>query len=367
MINRVFSWALACSLMSAGSAIGQTVPGPMDDSPLTQGWAPSKWGADDTAGSSNHTKNPENVKRAIGAIKEFKVITIGKFYHSEAPAFGPRSWNMTIPGTPTGGPFGKNALVYHDELITTELGQIQTQFDGPGHIGVNTSKGMFFYNGRLAHEAYEHGAGGRVVGLGPLGVENVGANGFVCRVVVLDAVAYRKSQGAIPPDAEMLPIPDATDSLGIVTAADVEGILKMQDVADIAPGDCVALHTGQGNSWSNDRYKEMSSEERKAARDLFAMGEPGFGISACEYFAERDIALTMGDTSANDAQPFGEKGNDYAVPCHTEMQTRRGIWNLENVDTKSLVEAGVKEGAFIWAPLKMIGATGSPGNPVVIY
>jgi hypothetical protein len=27
-------------------------------------------------------------------------------------------------------------LSYHDELVTTEIGQIQTQFDGPGHISV---------------------------------------------------------------------------------------------------------------------------------------------------------------------------------------------------------------------------------------
>jgi len=25
------------------------------------------------------------------------------------------------------------------------------------------------------------------------------------------------------------------------------------------------------------------------------------------------------------------------------------------------------EGAFIWAPLRIIGATGSPGNPMVLY
>jgi len=25
------------------------------------------------------------------------------------------------------------------------------------------------------------------------------------------------------------------------------------------------------------------------------------------------------------------------------------------------------EGAFIWAPLRIIGATGSPGNPIVLY
>ena len=116
----------------------------------------------------------------------------------------------------------------------------------------------------------------------------------------------------------------------------MQAIVKVQDLAEIGAGDCVALHTGQGNSWSNDRYKSMTADQRKAARDLFAEGEPGFGLSACEYMASRDIALTMGDTSANDAQPSGEGGTDFAVPCHTEMQTRRGIWNLENVDTKSL-------------------------------
>jgi hypothetical protein len=27
----------------------------------------------------------------------------------------------------------------------------------------------------------------------------------------------------------------------------------------------------------------------------------------------------------------------------------------------------IMEGAFIWAPLRIIGATGSPGNPIVLY
>ena len=359
--------AVAAVCLGVGSAGAQTLKGNVDDKPLTENWAPSKWGADDKAGSSNHTKNPANIKRALSFVKQYKSITVGKYYHREAPAFGPRGWNMTIPGTPTGGPFGKNALVYHDELVYTEIGQIQTQFDGPGHIGVNTSKGPFFYNGRISWDSYERGAGGRVMGMGPLGVEHVGENGFVCRLVVLDAVAYKKSKGLIPAAAEMLPIPKDPKSPGIVTADDMAGMIKAQGVADIAPGDCVALHTGQGNTWGNGRYKSLTSEQRAAARAIFAQGEPGFGLSACEYMAQRDIALQMGDTSANDAQPFGEQGDGYAVPCHTEMMTRRGIWNLENVDTESLVKAGIKEGAFIWAPLRIIGATGSPGNPVVLY
>jgi kynurenine formamidase len=356
-----------CLVGLAALAVAQTLKGPVSDKPIDEKWAPTKWGATDRAGSANHTKSSANIARALTTIKQNKSITIGKYYHREAPAFGPRGWQMSIPGTPTGGPFGNNALIYHDELVTTEIGQIQTQFDGPGHIGVNTSKGPMMYNGVISWDAYEHGAGGRVVGMGPLGVEHVGELGFVCRLVVLDAVAYRKSKGQIAANAEMLPIPDKPGHAGIVTADDVRGMVQAQGLREISAGDCVALHTGQGNSWSNDRYKTMKPEERQAARDLFNKGEPGFGISACEYLASRDIALTMCDTSACDAQPSGEKGPDFAVPCHTEMQTRRGIWNLENVDTKSLVTNKIMEGAFIWAPLRIIGATGSPGNPMVLY
>lgn len=353
----------ALFVVSVGAG-AQAVPGPIDDSALS--WGPSKWGKDDRAGSANHTKNSTNIKRALAQIKQFKAVTIGKYYHREAPAFGPRSWNMTIPGTPTGGSFGKNALVYHDELVTTEIGQIQTQFDGPGHIGVNTSKGPMFYNGRISWDSYERGAGGRVLGMGPLGVEHVGELGFVCRIVVLDAVAYRKWEGKLSAGEEMLPIPKKDGDIGIVTGADIQGMLKQMGT-ELKPGDCVALHTGMGNTWSNDRYKTMTSEQRASARAMFAQGEPGFGTSACEYMASKDIALTMGDTSANDAQPGNEGEQGFAVPCHTNMQPRRGIWNLENVDTKTLIDAKVSTGAFVWAPLRIIGATGSPGNPVVLY
>ena len=210
-----------------GLVLAQALKGPVNDAPFTEKWWPSKWGADDKAGSANHTKNSANIKRALATIKEYKSVTIGKYYHREIPAFGARGWQLTIPGTPTGGPFGKNALVYHDDLVTAELGQIGTQFDGPGHIGVNTSKGPMMYNGRLTWDAYERGAGGRVMGMGPLGVEHVAELGFVCRLVVLDAVAYRKEQGKLPTSAETLPIPDSATSPGIVTADDVKGIMKM--------------------------------------------------------------------------------------------------------------------------------------------
>ena len=88
------------------------------------------------------------VLKAVKLVKRGKVATLGKVYQQDAPGFGTRGWRMTIPGLPTGGPFGPQKLIYNDEYLSTEIGQFGTQFDGPGHIGVITSKGMYFYNGR---------------------------------------------------------------------------------------------------------------------------------------------------------------------------------------------------------------------------
>ena len=352
-MNRIFALAMVVALCLFGAAAHAQI----DDKPLKENWAPTEWGPDDRVGAPNRT-TPEMVLNAIRLVKQGKVATLGKLYASDVPLFGPRMWSLTIPGTPTGGPFAKNNLVYHDEMVTTEIGQVSTQFDGPGHIGVRTSKGDFFYNGQMAAEAYTRGAGGRVIGMGGLGVEFVAEKGFVCRGVLLNAADYK---GMNP-----LPIPRATDSPGIVTADDVRGMLRKQGLSDISEGDCVFLYTGHGDLWSNAVWPTLSAEEKAQRRQMFNSGEPGFGISACEYFAERNIILTGGDTSANDAQPVGE-AEGYAVPCHTEMQTRRGIWNIENLDFTPLIRDGAYEFLFVWSPLKIVGATGSPGNPVALY
>ena len=352
--SRILALALIAAVWLCSVAVGNAQ---VSDKPFTEKWAPTEYGASDKAGSVNRT-TPAMVLKALRLVKQGKVATLGKLYHSSIPVFGARSWNMVIPGTPTGGPFGKNALVYHDEFVVTEIGQIGTQFDGPGHIGVRTSKGDFYYNGRMREQTYERGAGGRVVGMGDLGVEHVAEKGFVCRGVLLDAPAYR--------GVKRLPIPTTTNSPGIVTAADVRGMVSRQGLAELAEGDCVFLYTGHGDLWLNAEWRSLTDEERDRRRKEFTSGEPGFGISACEYFADRKVILTGGDTSANDAQPMGEHP-DFAVPCHTEMQTRRGIWNLENLEFTQLLKDKAYEFLFVWAPLRIVGGTGSPGNPIALY
>src|SRR5665648_1049453 len=60
-------------------------------------------GATDRAGSANHTKNPDNIKRALATVKQFKSITVGKYYHRDIPSVGERKWSMVLPGTPHAG------------------------------------------------------------------------------------------------------------------------------------------------------------------------------------------------------------------------------------------------------------------------
>lgn len=346
--DRSIGMALLLCLTASGAALAQNV----NDAPLTENWAPSEWGADDMAGSVNRT-TPEMVLGAVGLVKQGKVATLGKIYAGDAPAFGSRGWRMTVPGLPTGGPFGAHQLVYNDEYLATEIGQIGTQFDGPGHIGAITSEGMFFYNGRFIDKDPEIGA----YGLGPLGVEHVAEKGFVCRGVLLDAVAHNGGQLPIPTGAE--------DDPGIITDGDIEAMIEAQGIDPIGEGDCVFLYTGHGDLWHPDDWDKFDAAEKSERTAEFNAGEPGFGISACEYLAERKIILTGADTWAVEAVP-GENA-DKPFECHMQMQTRRGIWNIENLDLSQLVEDGAHEFLFVWAPLKMKGATGSPGNPVALY
>ena len=348
-MRRDFIFSMGAMLaLTAGMATAQ-----VNDAPLTEGWAPSEWGADDLVGSVNRT-TPEMVLKAVGLVKQGKVATLGKVYAGDAPAFGSRGWRMTIPGLPTGGPFGSHQLVYNDEYLATEIGQIGTQLDGPGHIGVITSEGMFFYNGRIL----ETDPGISAYGLGPLGVEHVAEIGFVCRGVLLNAVALRGGD---------LPIPVASDPSdpGIVTVEDIEAMVAEMGIDPIGEGDCVFLHTGHGDIWHPDDWNKFDAAEKAERTASFNAGEPGFGISACEYLAERGIILTGADTWSVEAVP-GENA-DKPFECHLQMQTRRGIWNIENLDLTQLVEDGVGEFLFVWSPLKMQGATGSPGNPVALY
>jgi kynurenine formamidase len=320
---RMFALGLLAGIVLFRSAFS----GSPDDTPIGPKWWPSEWGADDQKGAANRI-TPERVKGAAGLIWEGKIYQLGRLYEHGMPLPGKRHFSLTIPGSPTGGPDGKNGIVYHDELVSTELGQVGTQLDGLGHVGVRVGDDDRFYNG------FKRSEFGKPYGLEKLGIENVGV--FFMRGVLLD-VARKKGV-------------DALRVGEVITAKDLQDTARAQGVA-IGEGDIVLIRTGHGRLWMKDN-------------DAFAKGEPGIGMDAGRWLCERKIVLVGTDTWATEVVPAEDK--DRPFPVHQLLLVRNGIYNLENLNLETLAADRVYEFAFIFAPLRLKGATGSPGNPIAV-
>jgi kynurenine formamidase len=285
------------------------------------GWYPSRWGKDDQRGAANRI-TPAKVLEAKNLITRGTTYQLGRVYETGMPMFGTRHYSLRIPQA--FGPQGTNQTVYHDEVISGELGQIGTQFDGLGHLGI----GDLFYNGNNRRDF------AKAEGLTRLGVEHVGA--LVTRGVLID-VAKQKGVARLEGGYE-------------ITVADLEGALKRQATA-LRPGDVVLLHTGWGSLWMKDNTK-------------FTASAPGIGVAAGEYLAGKDVVMVGADTWSVDVVPNPNKA--LAFPVHQVLLARNGIYIFENLATEDLARDGAYEFAFFYAPLRLKGATGSPGNPLAI-
>lgn len=290
-------------------------------------WWPSAWGPDDERGAINYI-TAEKVLQAAQLIRNGRIYELGRDYESSMPLFPGRHFSLTIKGSPTFGPLGENSTVWHTEMITGELGQVGTQFDGLGHVGTRVGEEDIFYNG------FKRSEFGTAFGLSKLGVEKVGA--FFTRGVLIDIATYKGKE--------------RLDVGQVVTVADLKGALERQDT-EIREGDVVLIRTGHGQLWSEDN-------------DGYNRGSPGIGMEAATWLAGQRIAMTGGDTFSVEVVPFEDAGQNF--PVHQELLGKRGIYNLENLDLEELAREKIYEFAFVFAPVKFKGATGSPGNPIAV-
>ncbi len=290
-------------------------------------WWPSEWGEGDQRGAANRL-TPAKVIEAAALITKGRVYSLGRTYEPGMPLFGDRHYSLTIPGAPTGGPLGENGIVYNDEMVSGEIGQIGTQFDGLGHIGARVGDEDVYYNGHTGSEMYGP------YGLAKLGIENVGP--IVTRGVLIDVARYR--------GVDRLPAGE------VVTRADLEGALAAQGVA-LRPGDAVFIRTGHGVLWMTDN-------------EAYNAGEPGIGLEAGRWLIEQQIVLKGADSSSGEVLPGEDPVRPYDL--HLLMIAKHGIYNLENLDLDGIAADEVWEFAFMFSPVPFKGATGSPGNPIAI-
>jgi kynurenine formamidase len=300
--------------------------------PVGPQWWPSRWGPNDEAGASNWM-TPEKVLEAIKLIKTGKVYRLGRVYEAGMPARPGRTWKLTIPTVPTGGPFGKYQLLFNDEFVAAEIGQVGTQFDGLGHIGAlvgseGDQKAMRFYNGLTAAEITSP------YGLKKLGIEKL--KPIFTRGVLLDIAGYK---------GRML------DKGEEITTADLQGAMTKQGLSDLKQGDAVLINTGWGTLWMKDNAR-------------FDSGAPGIGLAAAKWLAEKQIALVGSDTWPVEVNPNPDPNIRGIV--HQEMITKNGIFLHENLDFSELLRDRAYEFAYIFVPVPLKGATGSPGSPIAV-
>jgi kynurenine formamidase len=319
---------------TAHAAPNDGAPSEQAMTPIGAPWWPSRWGAGDEAGASN-MMTPENVLRVLPLIKSGRIFELGRVYQAEMPLFGARVFGLRIPGTPSGGPLGANGLIYHDEFLATEIGQVGTQFDGLGHIGCRAGRDgdmaeMRYYNGFTELEM------ANAYGLQKLGMEKV--KPFFTRGVLVDVAG---AKGAMLDRGYEITLADVRQALARV------GI----DEASIQPGDAIFFNTGWGGLWMQDNAR-------------FNSGEPGIGLEVARWVVEKQAALVGADTWATEVVPNPDPNVAFVV--HQELITKHGIFLHENMDLSELGKDRVYEFVYVFAPMRIKGGTGSQGRPIAI-
>jgi kynurenine formamidase len=307
----------------------RSLPADPGETPIGSKWWPSKWGPQDQRGAANHMTAAKALE-AAKLIRTGKVYQLGRVYERDMPMPANRTYTLLIPGNPTTTrAVGENSRVGYDDFLIAEVGQMGTQMDGLGHAGVRLADGDYYYNG------FRAGDFATPYGLTKLGVENVGV--FFARGVLIDIAGFR--------GVERL------EAGTVITAQDIEGALAAQGGPAIRPGDVVLLRTGHSKLWKVDNEK-------------YTAGEPGIGLAAARWLIDRDIGLLGADNWGIEVHPPERPNREIEV--HQHMITRQGICFLENLTLEELAADRVFEFAFIFAPLKVRGATGSPGNPIAV-
>ena len=282
---------------------------------------PSKWGAADERGSGNLMK-PATVLRAAQLIKTGETFELAHMLGPDTPLNPGRQYQLHVKRST--GPFGTNQRYSNEELLTSEMGQVGTQFDGFAHQALD----------RLLYNCINMDEVATRTGFTKLGLEKVGT--LMTRGVLID-IAGLKGVDVLPIDYE-------------ITVADLEAALQKQGVM-LEAGDAVLINTG----WS----KHFGVDNR-----LYVSGCPGIGVAAAEWLIRQNPMLLGSDNWPVEIAPNPDKALN--LPVHNIALTINGVHLLENLVLKDLAAARAYEFAFIIQPLKMKGATGSTVAPTAI-
>jgi kynurenine formamidase len=117
---------------------------------------------------------------------------------------------------------------------------------------------------------------------------------------------------------------------------------------DVRPGDVVLIRTGWARLWANPPAY------------LNGQRQPGLALDAIGWLADRGVFAIGSDNVALERIPSP------GMPGHVQLLVERGIHIIECMDLEELAASGAGQFVFVAAPLKLVGATGSPVRPFAI-
>lgn len=284
-------------------------------------WPNPLWGAGDQAGASNWI-TAEKIVESLSLVETGEVYELGYIYRPGMPLLNGRTYaSVLMPGQAT----SPGALVFNEEFVAGELGQVGTQFDGLGHVGRHLeledgTTASVFYNGVTLDDMRSRN------GLRELGVEHM--RPYLTRGILIDVA------GRVGPlsNGHVVTLPEVLETLS------EEGF----EESDLRPGDALIMNLGWSHLWDSPERVAREWRER-----------PVVDTEVLDWLVARQPSIIGWDTGAN--------GTGHAV-----LTTENGIPSLEFLDLAELASDAVYEFLFVFTPLRLAGATGSPGRPIAI-
>ncbi|MGZ6696712.1 MAG: cyclase family protein [Solirubrobacteraceae bacterium] len=245
---------------------------------------------------------------ALSLVREGRLFDLSRELHEDIPVFPGRHFRQTLVPNP-GLPLGANRVDWTTELVSATM-QIGTHVDALCHLR----------EGDAGHDGWT------LAESTPSGVTRLGA----------ETIPQFVTPGWL------VDVPD-------LRAGDVIGPEHLDGV-EPEPGDAVLFHTGWGERWEDP--------------DAYLDGQPGPGLAAAAWLAERGVALTGCDTWSYGPVPAEDPDRPFAVP--QLLNVRHGVYVVENLDLTELARAGARRFALILTHPKLRGATGAWTAPIAL-
>jgi kynurenine formamidase len=283
-----------------------------------------RWGADDERGALNHL-TPERVLEAAALVREGISVTLSRTLDTTPSLDNPHpaDHRMTAWGGAEPLSLAKDyvGVDYHNDT--------HTHIDALCHVGY---EGML-YNGKPAGSVTAGGAEAETI-------ETL-RDGLVGRGLLLDIPRVRGVPWLEPGEHVF------RDDL---EAAEVDHGVTVRE------GDVVLVRTGHAR-----RLRELGPWDTSEAK-------AGLHPTAMTFFADRGVAA-IGSDGNGDTAPSTTEG--VAFPIHVLAIAAMGIHLLDYLQFEELRAECERfarwEFLLVAAPLRIVGGTGSPLNPIAIF